>query len=258
MVGFIGPASNVKIENCTFENIGFNAIDSHEDAPNGHISNCTFTNVALSQTGAAMAQPHHAIYWKGKNVCIEKSRFIAGDQPFGNAISVRSSGKVRKNIISGYPKNGIMYYSNHPGGDSLIIENNFLFDNQYSITLGTLEDLSFHNENVVIRFNSLVQKENYSIYVAKSFETTTNVAIYGNIVVNPSEEYMKTFYDIATISYNLTSPIDVGFVNMNSGDLHLKNTSTAIDFATGAPGYPTTDIDGDLRDVSSLNAGADE
>jgi hypothetical protein len=46
-----------------------------------------------------MGQPHHGIYWKGKDVLIEENRFEAGEQPHGNAISVRSSGIIRKNII---------------------------------------------------------------------------------------------------------------------------------------------------------------
>lgn len=257
-VGFIGPARSVRIENCSFENIGFNAIDSHEDAPNGTISNCYFNNVAQSQTGAAMAQAHHAIYWKGQNVTIEKSRFIGGDQTFGNAISVRSSGIIQQNIISGYPKNGIMYYSDHPGGEYLLIENNFLYDNEYSITMGTLGNLNLHNERVIIRFNSAVQEENYSIYVAKEFETTTDVEIYGNIVVNSTEGYIKMYFPLHTLMSNVTSPQDIGFVHIASGDLHLAPNSQAYGKATGVPSFPYLDIDGDLRNQSILNAGADE
>lgn len=256
-VGFIGPASNIRIENCSFENIGFNAIDSHENAPNGVITNCQFKNSGLSQTGAAMAQAHHAIYWKGKNVLIEKSRFIGGEQPFGNGISVRSSGIVRQNTLSGFPKNGIMYFSNHPGGDSLLIENNFLYDNNFSITLASKGDLSLHNENVIVRFNSMVQEENYSIHVGSDFETTTNVEVYGNIAVNPTEEYIQTFYDMVIVNYNLTSTSDIGFVDMANGDLHLTANSQAIGFADLVPNYPLVDIDGDTR-TNPINAGADE
>jgi len=256
-IGFIGPSKGVTIENCTFENIGFNAIDSHEDAPDGIIRSCNFYNVALSQTGPAMAQPHHAIYWKGKNVLIEKNTFIAGNQPHGNGISVRSSGKIQQNRISGYPKNGIMYYANHPGGDSLFIENNFLWGNGYSITLGSLGDKSLHNKNVIIRFNSMTQSENYSLYVANDFETTTNIAIYGNIIVNPTQEYIKSFYNLSEVNLNLSSPNDVGFENMEAGDLHLTPGSSAHGFANTAPSFPVYDIDGDLR-TTTINAGADE
>ncbi len=257
-VGFIGPANHVRIEECTFENIGYNAIDSHEDASHGFITGCQFNNVALSQTGATMAQPHHAIYWKGPYVTIEKSRFIGGDQPFGNGISVRSSGHIHKNIISGYPKNGIMYYADHPADEILLVENNFLFDNNYSITAASNGDASNHVESVVIRFNSMVQEENYSIYIGEEFENSTMVMISSNIIVNPSKEYSRTFFDLYLKEFNYTSEDNIGFVNMNSGDLHLQPSSPAIGYATpnllGAPGE---DIDGDPR-TGSINAGADE
>jgi hypothetical protein len=35
-----------------------------------------------------MGQPHHGIYWKGKNVSILNNTFNCEDQPFGNGISV--------------------------------------------------------------------------------------------------------------------------------------------------------------------------
>lgn len=256
-IGFIGPSSHISVENCSFENIGFNGVDSHEDALHCQILNCQFINMALSETGAAMAQPHHAIYWKGKDVLISGNYFDAGDQPFGNSISVRSSGIVRNNIILNSPKNGIMYYSNHPGGDSLFIENNFLVNTTYGISVASLGKEEYHNKNVVIRFNSIIQKENYSIYISEKFENTTEFGIYGNILVNPTENYFRTFYEVAGISDNLTRPADIGFVNAENGDLHLNPDSEAVEFCNGLLTFPLYDIDGDLRTSDNLNAGAD-
>jgi len=204
-----------------------------------------------------MAQPHHAIYWKGKNVRIEGNYFEARSQPFGNAISVRSSGIVRNNIILNSPKNGIMYYSNHPGGDSLFIENNFLINNTYGISVASLGNEEYHNKNVIIRFNSIIQDNNYSIYISEKFENTTSFGIYGNILVNPTENYLRTFYEVAGIYDNLERTSDIGFINAASGDLHLKADSEAIGFCTGLTDFPTFDIDGDLRNPAQLNAGAD-
>lgn len=257
-IGFIGPCNNIVVDGCTFADIGYNGVDSHEDAFNCTIRNCTFRRIAGSDIGAAMGQPHHGIYWKGKGVTIEDNRMEGEGQNFGNGISVRSSGLVRRNTIVGFPKNGIMYYANHPGDDSLVIENNFLANNNYSITLGSSGNLSYHNKNVVIRFNSLIQEENYSVYVAKEYETTTNIDLYGNIIVNPSGEYLKTFYEVDGIGKNLTTLSDPGFVDAASGDLHLGPDSEAIDYCAGESEFPSTDIDGDLRNSTELNAGADE
>jgi len=258
-IGFIGDASNIIVDGCTFKNIGYNGIDSHERALNCTIKNCHFENVALSEVGAAMGQPHHGIYWKGKNVLITGNTFLNGDQPFGNAISVRSSGVVSKNTIRNAVKNGIMYYANHPGSDSLIIENNFITNSSfYSIIMGSDGNLSNHNQNVIIRFNSCAQTENESIYISESFETTTHISIYGNVLVNPTGEYYKTFFTVNDVHSNLTNTSDIGFINIENGDLHILPTSAANGFCNGLSDFPTTDIDGETRTTTNLDAGADE
>ena len=257
-VGVYGEAKNVLIDNCSFENIGGNGIDSHENAPNGTITNCIFKNTALSDIDAAMGQPHHAIYWKGKNVRITQCSFIGGEQEFGNAISVRSSGLISGNRVQGFPKNAITYFSDHPGEDSLIIENNFLWNNTYSISLTTNGNEAYFNKNIVIRFNSLIQSENYSIYISNEFKNLTNVFIYGNIIVNPTDEYFKKFDDYAQFSLNLKSNDDIGFVDMSNGDLHLKNSSIGNGYCDSLTFFPLTDIDGETRIQMNLDAGADE
>lgn len=257
-VGFIGEASNIVIEACTFREIGFNGIDSHERAINCTIKDCSFENVALSQVGAAMGQPHHGIYWKGKNVTISGNQFTNGDQPFGNAISVRSSGLIRGNRIEGAVKNGIMYYADHPGDDSLIIENNFISNSTfYSIILGGNGNTANHNDNVIIRFNSTFQSENESIYIGQEFENT-NIEIYGNIFVNSSGNYYKTFSPVTNTHTNLESSTDVGFIDLTGGDLHISPSSSANGFCNGLTDFPIIDIDGEGRLTNNLDAGADE
>jgi hypothetical protein len=259
MVGFIGPTSNISIEDCDFKTISYNGVDSHERALDCIIKGCTFTDIALSQVGASMGQPHHGIYWKGKNVSILNNTFNCEDQPFGNGISVRSSGLVSGNIVSNAPKNGIMYYANHPGSDSLIIENNFLINNTfYSIICGSDGNTSNHNENVLIRFNSMVQTTEESIYISGDFEGTTNIEIYGNIMVNSTGSYFKTFYTLNSIHTNLKSTSDIGFVNMSEGDLHILNSSEANGYCDSLSLFPALDIDGEVRIQNNLDAGADE
>lgn len=257
-VGFIGSAQNIIIDNCLFENIGFNAIDSHERAENCIIRNCTIREVALSDVGGAMAQSHHGIYWKGKNVLIENNIIDGKGQKFGNCISLRSSGIVRKNIVLNSPKSGLMYFSNHPGGDSLIIENNFFINNSNAIICNTQGNFSYHNKNIVIRFNSLTQKNSTSININDRFQSTTQFFIYGNIVVNDEEDYIKLSFPVEYLDHNLLSSSDIGFVDRNS-DLHLNSNSIAKGFLSDLDiPFPTDDIDGDLRLNSTLSAGADE
>lgn len=258
-IGFIGKSIGVKIEKCTFKNISFNGIDSHEDAPNCVISGCYFENIALSDVGAAMGQPHHGIYWKGENVLIKGNEFINGNQNQGHSISVRSSGIIKKNIIRESATNGIMYYSNHPGGDSLLIENNFIINSSfYSVIIASNGSEVNHNENIIIRFNSMIQSENASIYIAENFENSSNIEIYGNIIVNSTQEYFKTFYTISDIYLNLKSSNDIGFVNMSSGNLHILPSSIANSYCSSLSVFPSVDIDGEIRTQLNLDAGADE
>lgn len=257
-IGFIGPCEGILVENCSFEDIGYNGVDSHEDALHCTVRGCDFKAIAQSQVGAAMGQPHHGIYWKGKDVLIEENTFALSDQNFGNAISVRSSGIVRKNTIVGAPRNGIMYFANHPGGDSLLIENNFLAHNKFSITVASAERPEWHNKRVIIRFNSMVQEEFHSISLGADFESTTAFEVYGNVIVNPTEKYLKDPYAFDSNSLNLTRPSDIGFVDPARGDLHLTPNAEAIGFSAGLPRFPGDDIDGDPRTASTLNAGADE
>ena len=253
-------SSNIVINNCSFQNIGFNGIDSHEQASGGTISNCTFQSCALSEIGKAMGQAHHSIYWKGEEVLIAQNNFDGASQPYGELISVRSSGIIRKNSIKNSPENGIKYYSDHPGGDTLLIENNILYNNsEYAISLGSSGKLSNHNNNIVIRFNTMAQDNDYeSIYVNKDFQTTTNIAIYGNIAINPNKESLKTFYTLSNVTTNLEDTGDIGFVNYSGGNLHITASSSAIGYATTISDYPTTDYDGDTRTQATMDAGADE
>ena len=256
-VGFGGTASHIIIENCTFQNIGYNGVDSHEDAPDCIIRNNYFEKCGLSDVGSAMGQPHHGIYWKGKNVQIINNEFNANDQNYGNCISHRSSGVIAGNTVYGSKKFGIMYFADHPGGDTLIIENNFIYNCANGIGITSPNMPEYHNENVVIRFNSLYDSETYNIYVSEYYEGNTNFFIYGNIVVDPEGEYLKSFYDVPE-SNNLFSTSDIGFVDAANGDLHITATSQAINFCVGLAVHPTTDIDGDIRISNSLDAGADE
>ena len=258
-IGFIGEATGIRIENCTFKNIAANGIDSHENAANCIITNCYFENIAQSDIGAAMGQPHHGIYWKGKNVVIDGNEFVNGTQNQGNAISVRSSGIIKNNIIKDAAKNGIMYFSDHPGGDTLRIENNFIINsNNYSVILASNGTITNHNKNIIIRFNTMVQTKNESIYISEKFENTANISIYGNIIINSTENYFKTFYTLPDIYTNLKSATDIGFVNMATNNLHITNTSVANGYCATLENFPKTDIDNEIRTQLNLDAGADE
>lgn len=258
-IGVWGEVNGIIIDNCDFTNIGFNGIYGAEIAQHCVIKNCSFTSVSLSQIGAAMGQPHHSIYWTGKDVLIEDNIFDNGNQvASGDFISLRSSGVIRGNVIRNSSlSNGIFYYPDHPGGDTLLVENNFLFNNKYGIGIISNGSTGNHNKNIIVRFNTSVQSQNYNIKIDEQFSATTNISIYGNILVNPTEDYIHTTMSVTSFN-NLTSGSDIGFVSMNGGDLHIKSTSSAINFCSGLTNFPIDDIDHQFRNSSNLDAGADE
>ena len=257
-VGFNGECTNLLIENCTFKDIGFNGVDSHEDAPNAIIRNCVFENNSLSQIGTAMGEPHHNIYWKAPGVIIESNHFDAKNQKSGNIISIRSSGIIRKNVIKNGSTNAIMYYADHPGGDTLLIENNFIHNHNHSgIMLRSAGDKNWHNNNIIIRFNSIVDAYENAVYVDDTFEKTTEISIYGNIFSNASQQFIKSSFKLNEY-VNLETSEDIGFVDVENGDLHLLDGSTAIGYASSIQDFPLDDIDGEKRKLTTLCVGADE
>ena len=256
-IGFGGEASHIVIDNCTFNTIGSNGIDSHEDAPNCVIQNCYFEDCALSDVGAAMGQPHHAIYWKGKNVSILNNTIVTGKQRKGNAISHRSSGIISGNKIIGAEKYGIMYFADHPGGDTLIIENNFVVNCKNGIGITTPSKLENHNKNVIVRFNSIYNSQTYSVFIHKDYESTSTIQAYCNILVSKKENYISTQFDILD-TLNVKAIADVGFVDAENGDLHLTSVSQILGNCDGWLAYPQLDIDGEPRSSNQLDPGADE
>jgi len=57
---------------------------------------------------------------------------------------------------------------------------------------------------------------------------------------------------------NLKSSSDIGFVDIINGNLHILPTSQAVNYCSGLTNYPTTDIDGEIRNSITLDAGADD
>ena len=79
-----------------------------------------------------------------------------------------------------------MYFADHPGSNSLVIENNFLINCENGIGLTTPSNISYHNKNIDIRFNSIYNSKVNSILTKKRFQdaikvtlSDTNIQIHG-------------------------------------------------------------------------------
>ncbi|MBF0392503.1 MAG: right-handed parallel beta-helix repeat-containing protein [Alphaproteobacteria bacterium] len=179
---FLRNVDNVRIENSTIDNISGTGIrlstsGSTTDVTiaDNTITNTTRDGIAVGQryedgvdhfglkvignhidtTGTAGSSGlYHGIYVQSSDFHIEGNHVTNSTD--GNAISVRSSGLVRGNLIDGTGKSGISYYADHMRGptDLLTIENNIIVDTGNGTTRSDIDLLSIpDNGNVVRNFN---------------------------------------------------------------------------------------------------------
>jgi len=252
---------NVQIIDNIFTDISYNGILGQEPNINTVIRGNDISNIGLDWfSGPILGAPHHGIYWQGPGFLIENNRIYNNYDNTGNALSVRTWGIIRGNILYDGAKRGITYYADHPGnGGTLLIENNVVFDNRINAlgldSAGSPENLI---GNAIIRFNTLVQTGTDTLRVHSSM-AGVNVQIYGNILVNQQSDGEFVRSDIEISQYqNLEQRDGTGFVDFTGRNLDLVPGSPAEGFAEGISDYPATDIDGDIRPTGMLDAGADE
>lgn len=255
-----GASNNVSIENNEIYNITHNGILSYETHFNSKIIENLIYNVGTDGTSSLAGSPHHGIYFQGPNFNIENNTIYDVINNNGNCISVRSYGTISSNTLHGATKHGISYYSDHPGMDGqLLIENNFIYDNSSrGANLQTDGNPSNHIGNTIIRFNTMITSNKSCIGVSSGM-SDISVEAYGNILIRTDAGTNYIYSDDpVSESKNLQSSSDIGFVNFIGRDLHITSSSNAINFAVGLNTFPPTDIDGDSRFSTKLDAGADD
>lgn len=115
-----------------------------------------------------------------------------------------------------------------------------------------------HLGHVLVRFNTLLT--NNQSPIAMNDELTGVVFDYiGNILIRTDG---GTTYVYSSLVYNesnnIVNSIDIGFIDFTNRNLHITNSSIAVDAASGSSSFPLTDFDGDSRSSNNLDAGADE
>lgn len=255
-----GSSDGVKILENTIYNIEHNGILAAENHINTTIKGNNIRNVGLSNASSIAGHPHHGIYFQGFNVNISENIIhdVINDQ--GNCVSIRTYGQVSKNVLYNATDHGISYYSDHPGNDGLLlIENNFIYDNgKRGVHLASNGTSANHIGEVIVRFNTIITNNKSPISTNESL-TDVALSFIGNILIR-TDGGTEFIYSNQTYSdlYNLTTSGDLNFQDFTNRNLHLTETSSAQNFATGAENFPDEDIDGDIRDVTNLDAGADQ
>ncbi len=305
---FLRSVSNVRIEHCVIHHIaGQGAIrlsSTGEGTANVQIVN----NVIYSTDGDGIVAPqrsqelrpvdqdsllikgneiyntglkdtvglYHAIYCQASDFRI-KGNYIHGKRG-GNGISVRSSGTISENIITGTSLNnkpGIRYFSDHMNGDSdtLLIENNVVYNSgSQANCIDIFNHAPLYNGddgtdhivgNFNIRFNTAVsfQSTYHAIAASKDYGGADyEIAAEGNIAINIiNEAYQLSGPSDAYVANNYLSTNLAGFIAENDTfDFHVKVGGPIADFSFSSTNFPQNDIDGDLRLHDSMNAGADQ
>lgn len=162
-----GSTSDVQIADNNIYNIGRNGINAGQRIENGvdhlglEITGNTVHNTGTSGTGGLL----HGMYIQGSDFLIEGNHITGSTD--GNAISVRTSGIIRDNVIEGTGKSGISYYADHMTGksDTLVIEGNIVMDtgnrqSRTDIDLLPVPDADNVVHNFIIRNNTLTNTKN--------------------------------------------------------------------------------------------------
>lgn len=274
-------ADNVQIINNTLYNLQGNGINAPQRSQNSiplnqdnlEISGNTIYNSGLGSSNGL----HHAIYCQAGDFKI-MDNIIFGIRD-GNGISVRSSGIISGNIVSGESKSNkpaVRYYSDHFTGnsDTLLIENNILYNDRSSAN--TLEVFDFAElyqnssggnhivKNFNIRFNTIIslQSKKYALRISNDFKQNQySIIVNGNILINTDNlARCLSVPDNAVQTSNLLNDnLSYFKSNISPYDFHITDNHNAYNYVeSNNTNFPLTDIDGEARVYGSLDAGADQ
>lgn len=305
---FLRDVQNVKIENCTIYDIdgqggirlsisgngtdsviimnntlynlqenGINAPQRSQNSTPLNQDNLIIEGNTIYNSGLGSSSGlHHAIYCQAADFSIANNTIFGVRD--GNGISVRSSGKISGNIISGESKANkpaIRYFSDHFTGnsDSLIVENNIIYND--SSSAHTLDIFDFANlyqnsisdnhivKNFNIRFNTIIslQSNKFGVQISNDYnQIGYSTIVEGNIIINTNS--LSQCISVPTNTVQLYNLIQDNLSNFSSDlqpfDFHILDSHSAINYVgNSSSNYPVYDIDGDLRS-GNLDAGADE
>jgi hypothetical protein len=220
---------------------------------------------------------HHSIYCQAGDFII-KDNLIFGTRD-GNGISVRSSGVISENIVSGKSKSdkpAIRYYSDHFTGisNTLLIENNIIYnDSSNAHTLDVSDFASLYQnstadihivKNFNIRFNTIVslQSNKYGLKISNDFnQSAYSIISEGNLIINPNGISQCASLPSNTVqNFNLLVDNISDFnSNVPPYDFHINSNNNAINYVgNNSTNFPLFDIDGEIRPTGAIDVGADQ
>lgn len=194
----------------------------------------------------------HGLYVQSRDAVIEGN--TVRESTDGNGISIRSTIHVHRNIVEGWAKSGIRYYSDHDRGEgAVLIENNML----WGAGSGAAIEARFAPETpdrfvatrVIVRFNTVIStNDKPSVGVDDAVDSRAEVRVDANLVVGTIDgaSGVNAVLD-PTLVVSTTSPIDLHL----SAPHPERGTFDALS-------APAQDLDGEARPTSGRDPGADQ
>jgi hypothetical protein len=140
-------------------------------------------------------------------------------------------------------------------GNTLLIENNIVYNCERGVTVA--DGGESYVDSTIIRFNTLITENLMNVSIGSGLSMINQ--IYGNILIRKDGNAIYIWADSPCDSAkNVMSNGDIGFADFLNHDYHITRSSISFGFATGLTDYPSQDFENDIREVSRLDAGADQ
>lgn len=260
------------IRNNTILHTLCDGIRTSENVYNSQILNNEIAFVAYDGIGARPVNGDHGMYLQGPDVLVEGNNVhdildsCGGAGCDGVGISIRTTGRITKNIIHGCINSGIAYFNDHPGGTKdFYITNNLVYDNTRTaiyVATGCPESVP---DSIHIYHNTVISQPVQALWhhacplgfydYAGYKDVIGNILIYEGVA--DSTHFIFNNTGVVNALYNIKDSSDAGFVNFAARDLRLSASSAAVDEVPLPYIMVPDDILGRLR-IPPADAGAYE
>ena len=298
----LGENGHVLIENNEINDVMGDGILVLDGTYNISIIGNSIWNIATDGIGARPSNGDHGIYYQcnfngliADNHIWNNFDTVNGDPnlPNGLGISYRSGDTIiTRNHIHNISKNGIAYWSDHPGSGTVLVESNLVYDTGMgAIYLGgaqgsgenpTRQEVDHHAiyNNTLYMNSSLGGWSNVAPIGWYNLSEPCSIEVYGNLMILDNGDVDPNHYLLngssapstaipldewpgqegqvlmqQNLKLPLDSPLDDVFTSVQQRNFSLAHTSLAIGLATVVDGIVTTDVGGNPRSIPT-DAGA--
>lgn len=248
-----GGSRGVILENNHIHDVPYNGINAPQREAEGvqHLELVVRNNV-VERTGlVGEGGLTHGLYIQAPDAVVAGN--TVRESRDGSGISIRSSAHVYNNVVQGWLKSGLRYYTDDKRGDGpVLFENNMLVGDGDGAVIEARRasdtPAGYVAADVVVRFNTAVSTRGAAaIAIDDGIAALARVRVEGNLATGAIEGSAGTNAVLEAAH----------IVAQDPWDLHLAAPHPQRG-AFDALGAPATDIDGQTRPTSGRDPGADQ